>query len=288
MVLRRYAPDRGPLTRRGTCHILRMRLVLAALSLAALSLAPRAARAQHDHGAHHGEGEHAGAPASSFSAALGVITAGYDAMLYRGDYQGLAATGRWARGRFDAALGVTGYRLQKNGKTVAGLGDLMLHGRATALRAGAVTAGAVAMVMMPTGDHDAGLGMGHVMLMPGGWVQWAPGRLALAASAGYARGLGGGDIHAAHGGGAWPLVDPMTSSELTFGASGMIALAASLRAGLRADGAVPTGSGDTRLAGGVRAVWTLGRVETTAELQGGLAGAPFDLRGLVEAAVRFD
>jgi hypothetical protein len=261
-----------------------MRLVV----LAALVLAPRGAWAQHDHGAHHGEDARAGAPASSFSAALGVIAAGYESMLYAGDYQGLAATGRWSRGRFGAALGLTAYRLQRNGKTVEGLGDLMLHGRATVLRAGAITAGAVAMVMAPTGDHDAGLGMGHVMLMPGGWLQWAPGRLVLAASAGYARGLGGGDIHAEHGGGAWPLVDPMTPSELTFGAGGMIALAPSLRAGLRADGAIPTGGGDARLAGGVRAVWALGRVETTAELQGGLAGAPFDLRGLVEAAVRFD
>jgi hypothetical protein len=183
---------------------------------------------------------------------------------------------------------VTGYRIGKNGKAVTGLGDLMLHGHATVLQAGRLSAGAVAMVMAPTGDHDAGLGMGHVMLMPGGWIHWAPGRLALAASAGYARGLGGGNIHAEHGGGAWPLVDPMTPSELTLGASGMVSLASALRAGVRADAAIPTGGEDARLFGGVRAVWTHGRVETTAELQAGLAGAPFGVRGLVEAAVRFD
>jgi hypothetical protein len=262
------------------------------LVLAAVALAPGAAWAQHDHGHHghhgHGGGEHPGAPASSFSAAIGVIAASYESMLFLGDYQGLVATGRWSRGRFGAAIGLTGYRIDKNGKTVMGLGDLMLHGHATLLRTGPITAGAVAMVMAPTGDHDAGLGMGHVMLMPGGWVQWAPGRLALGASAGYARGLGGGNIHAEHGGGAWPLVDPMNRSELTFGATGMVALASALRAGVRTDGAVPIGDGDARLTAGVRAVWTRGRVETTAELQGGLVGAPFGVRGLVEAAVRFD
>lgn len=263
-----------------------MRLVV----LAVLVLAPGAAWGQHDHGhhGHHGHGEPARAPASSFSAALGVIAAGYESRLFTGDYQGLVATGRWSRGRFGAAIGLTGYRLQKNGKTVTGLGDLMLHGHATLLRAGRITAGAVAMVMAPTGDHDAGLGMGHVMLMPGGWIQWAPGRLALSASAGYARGLGGAGVHAEHGGGAWPLVDPMTTSELTLGASGMVTVASALRAGVRADGAIPTGGGDARLAAGVRVVWTRGRVETTAELQAGLAGDPFGVRGLVEAAVRFD
>ncbi len=259
-----------------------MRLLL----LAALVLAPGAAWAQHDHG-HHGHGAREGEEGSRFSAALGVIVATYDAMVFAGDYQGLAVTGRWSRGRFGAAVGLTGYRLEKNGRAVAGIGDLMLHGRATLLRAGSLTAGAVAMVMAPTGDHHAGLGMGHLMLMPGGWIQWAPGRLALAASAGYARGLGDGNIHAEHGG-VWPLVDPMNASELSLGASGMVALASSLRAGVRADGAVPLGDGDARLAAGVRAVWTRGRVETTAELQGGLAGAPFGVRGLVEAAVRFD
>jgi len=262
-------------------------LVLAGLGLG-LGLGSRPAWAQHhDHGAHgHGEGE--AAPRSSIAASLGVLAAGYEHMLFSGDYQGLAVTGRWSRGRFGASVGITGYRLQKNGKTVQGIGDLMLHGRATLLSTGPVTAGAVAMVMAPTGDHNAGLGMGHVMLMPGAWISWAPGRLSLGASAGYARGIGGGNVHAEHGGGAWPLVDPMTPSELTYGATAMVALDRSLHAGVRADGAIPTGDGEHRLAAGVRAMWMLGRVETTAELLGGLAGAPFDVRGLVEAAVRFD
>jgi hypothetical protein len=273
------------------CHQMETRLARScAIAIAVLAWAPRAAVAQHDHGdgshAHRGEHE---APRSIFSAAVGVLAASYDSMLYDGDYEGLAVSGRWSRGRFAAALGLTGYRLQKNGKTVSGLGDLMLHGHAALFSAGAVTAGAVAMIMAPTGDDRAGLGMGHVMLMPGAWLQWVPGPVAFAASAGYARGLGGESVHAEHGGGgAWPLVDPMSFSEIAFDASGMVALARPLRAGLLLAGAVPIEGGTSRLATGVRAAWTWGRVETAVQVLGGVIGAPFDVRGLLEAAVRFD
>lgn len=255
---------------------------------AALVIA-RTAAAQHDHGSadHHDHHQHH-APRSTFAAALGAIAGDYDSMLFSGEYQGLIASGRWSRGRFAAAVSLPAYRLSKNGKTVTGLGDVMLHGHATLWHAGALSAGAVLMIMGPTGDDNAGLGMGHVMGMPGAWVQWAPGRLALGASAGYARVAGDAGVHAEHGGGAWPLVDPMSGSEVTFGANGMVAIAGTLRAGLKLDGATPTDGSDTRLSGGGRVVWRLGRVETTAELLGGFMGDPFNVRGLVEAAVRFD
>jgi hypothetical protein len=277
-----------------------------AIAIAALALAPRPAAAQHDHhGGHHhgggGDGQHGGgqhggghhhgepapAPRSSFGASIGVLAAGYDTMLYSGDYEGLAVTGRWSRGRFAASAGITGYSLRKNGKRIAGVGDLMLHGHAMLVSSGAVTAGAMLMVMTPTGDHEAGLGMGHVMLMPGAWAQWSPGRLSLGASAGYSRGIGDAGLHAEHAGG-WPLVDPMSFSELTLGATGTLSLARALRAGVRVDGAIPIGDGASRLSAGVRAMWKQGRFETTAELQGGLVGAPFDVRGLLETAVHFD
>lgn len=257
--------------------------------LAGLAIA-RTAAAQHDHGSadHHDHHQHH-EPHSTFAAALGAIAGDYDSMLYSGEYQGLVATGRWSRGRFAAAVSLPAYRLEKNGKAVTGLGDAMLHGHATLLHAGTFTAGGVLMLMGPTGDDDAGLGMGHVMVMPGAWVNWAPSRISLGASAGYSRVLGDAGVHAEHGGGGtWPLVDPMSGSEVTFGANGMVAIFGSLRAGLRLDGAAPTDGSDTRLSGGGRIVWRLGRVETTAELVGGFMGDPFNLRGLFEAAVRFD
>ncbi len=91
------------------CHSMRMQLTGAgpcAIVIAALALAPRAALAQHDHhgGHHHGggddarggeppHGEPAEAPRSSFGASIGVLAAGYDTMLFSGDYEGLAVTG---------------------------------------------------------------------------------------------------------------------------------------------------------------------------------------------------
>jgi hypothetical protein len=290
---RQKKATRQPRPTGAVCQHKRMRLVHScAVVIAALAWAPRAAAAQHDHGSHGGgshghHGDHEDVPRSTFSAAVGVVAASYESMLYEGNYEGLGVSGRWSRGRFAAAIDITGYRLVKNGKAVTGPGDLMLHGHAMLLRAGTVTGGAVAMIMAPTGDDQAGLGMGHVMLMPGAWLQWAPGRVAVAASGGYARGLGDESIHAEHGEGSWPLVDPMSFSEITFGASGMVALARSLRAGVRLTGAVPLRGGTARLATGVRAVWTWGRVETTAELLGGAVGAPFGVHGLLEAAVRF-
>ncbi len=221
---------------------------------------------------------------------LGLILAAYDARLFAGDYQGLVPGARWARGRLSASLGAPVYRLQKNGKVIHGIGDVMAHGHVMLVTAGALAAGGMVMASAPTGDDDAGLGMGHVMLMPELWGAWSPGRLALSVTAGYARALGAGaDAHAEHGGGGvWPLVEPMNAAEVTFGATGMVALAQALAAGARVGGAVPTGDGVTRVVGAVRVAWRAGGVETAVEVQGGVAGDPFSLRGVVETSVRLD
>ena len=50
---------------------------------------------------------------------------------------------------------------------------------------------------------------------------------------------------------------------------------------------MPVGEdGANRVVGGVRAVWTEGRVTTTAEMQLGFAGEPFEVRGLLATALR--
>jgi hypothetical protein len=74
---------------------------------------------------------------------------------------------------------------------------------------------------------------------------------------------------------------------VTWTASGDIALARVLRAGARVSGAVPTGDGSTRVIGGVRVLWTEGRVDTAFEMQAGVAGDPFSVRGVFETALRF-
>jgi len=39
--------------------------------------------------------------------------------------------------------------------------------------------------------------------------------------------------------------------------------------------------------GGARVTWGTGRVQTTAELQGGFVGDPFEVRGVLASLVRF-
>jgi hypothetical protein len=241
-----------------------------------------AAAAEHDHGAQEPH-DHAG---HSFAAALAICAAAYDSMLFSGDYQGLAASVRWSHGRFQSSASVSTYRLTKNGKTVRGRGDAMAHGQVTLVARGAAAAGLVVAVMIPTGDDLAGLGMGHAMAMPGTWASWSSESLTLSASLGYGHGFGDRSIHAEHG--PWPLVDPMNFSEVTFGGGAAYVLAMALRTGIRLTGAVPVGDGETRLIGGVRTVWTEGRVETAFEIQTGLVGDPFSVRGMLETAIRFE
>jgi hypothetical protein len=233
-------------------------------------------------GHHHGHGS-----GSSYGASLGLVAATYGAALYAGDYRGVIAGLRWSRGRFGAAISLPAYRLAKNGKATSGIGDVTFHGHATAVTAGPLAAGVMAMASAPTGDGDAGLGMGHVMFMGEAWGTWTPGSFAVSGSAGFAHALGGASAHAEHGGGMWPLVDPMNASELTYGGTAMVALASTLGVGLRAAGAVPVGDGAHWLTGGVRVMWSEGRVATSAEVLGGLVGDPFGLRGVIETSVRF-
>lgn len=253
--------------------------------------------------AHHGGGEHAEHQAEhhgsllgahhrhahgpSFAVSIALIAANYDAKLYSGDYQGLVAGARWARGRFGAAVTMPAYRIQKNGAAVGGIGDAMAHGHLTLVSRGSVAAGIMVMVSAPTGNDTEGLGMGHVMVMPEAWAAWATPSLAVMGSVGYSQSLGGANAHAKHGGGMWPLVDPMNASELPFGVTAMFALAPPLGAGARIAGAVPIGDGDRRLYGGVRILWSAGRVETSAEVLGGMVGSPFGVRGVIETSMQF-
>lgn len=275
-------------------------VIACVLALLAL-LAPAAAHAQHDHGSHHhGSGDPAdpadpgGGPAprawGELDARLALIAASYRTPLFEGSYQGLAAAVGWSYRRLHLSAGAPIYRIERNGKPYTGLGDAMLHAQLTILSRETAALGAMAMVMLPTGRAAAGLGMGHTMLMSSAWASWTPRPLALSAALGYGRGLGGESAHAEHAPGQpWPLVEPMSFAEVTFDGSAMLALARGLGVGLGASGGIPAGDGGhgrTRVIGGVRASWREGRVETTAELQAGLAGDPFRLRGLVAVAMR--
>lgn len=247
-----------------------------------LVMAPAVAMAEHQHGMVAGGAEE---PGSSYAAGISLVAATFDTMEYGGEYQGIVPAARWSRGRFAAAASFGMYRLEKNGLLRYGAGDAMVHGQATIARGHGLEGGVALAVSAPTGDRQEGLGMGHPMAMPAVYGRWRTPSGSVDASFGYGRAIGGESQHAGHGAG--PLVDPMNFQELTFTTSGELVLARQLRTGARLSGAVPVGEGATRVIGGVRVLWTEGRVDTAFEIQAGLAGDPFTVRGVVETALRF-
>jgi hypothetical protein len=233
---------------------------------------------------HHEDGEPA---SSSLAAGVTFVAASYQTMDYGGDYQGVVPSASWALGRFSVGASWAYYRLFENGAHQRGVGDAVVHGHAALLVRDDVQAGVMLAASAPTGDDVVGLGMGHVMLMPAGWGAWRFARVVVTGSFGYSRALVDASSHHDHG--AWPLVEPMNMSELTWSGGGELALGAGVRAGVRLSGGVPIGAlpGHERVVGTLRAAWGQRRVETAAELQAGLAGDPFTVRGVLSAALRF-
>ena len=224
---------------------------------------------------------------ASISAGVQLLAASYSTMSYVGDYEGAVPTVSWTRGAFQVGASMGFYRLQANGREVYGQGDSAIHGQATIVTSGAVAAGASLGVATPTGSSLDGFGMGHVMLMPSAWGSWSPGRWTVMASFGYGRALVGME-NSHHDHGAWPLVDPMNMSELTWSAGGDYGVGSGVHAGVRLGGGIPVGpAGNDRVIGVARVAWGHGQVDTGAELQAGLVGDPFGLRGIFDMAVHF-
>jgi hypothetical protein len=221
---------------------------------------------------------------SSFGAGVGLVAARYDTEIYAGDYQGVLATLSWTRGRFGASAGMGAYRLVENGLTRYGVSDVVVSGQATLVESSRALFGVALPVSLPTGDRYAGFGMGHPMVMPAMWASASVLRLQLGGSVGYSRAIGG-EAHHDHG--SWPIVDPMNLQELTWTANAYAPLGAAIHVGVRMSGGIPIGDGRDRASGGVRVIWSQARIETAFEVQAGLTGDPFILRGLAESAVHF-
>jgi len=258
----------------------RPRALIALIALIALVRlrAPVAAWADHAMGGH----DHA---STELSAGLAIEAASYDNALFTGTYQGLTPSLGWMRGRFGASATISLYHVDENGRSVYGLGDAMLAGHVVVIARDTVQAGAALHVMFPTGSPDDSLGMGHTMAMPSLWASWRATRLTLTASAGYGRALA--TMGAGHRHGAGPLVDPMNVEEVTWSAGAELALGHGLRLGGRATGALPIGDGQARAITGGRVAWGTPRISTGVELQVGLVGDPFTVRGIVDTALRF-
>jgi hypothetical protein len=121
--------------------------------------------------------------------------------------------------------------------------------------------------------------------MPSAWATWRLHPAALRATAGYGRALA--SLDGGHEHGLMPVVDPMNMHELTWGAGAEVALGRGVRVGGRTAGGIPIGTGTMRMIGAGRVAWGTARVSTGLELQVGIAGDPFTLRGVVDTALRF-
>jgi hypothetical protein len=221
---------------------------------------------------------------SELSVGVTLEAAEFETLLYVGSYQGVAPSLGWTRGALGASATIGLYHLTENGLSRYGMGDAMVAGHVVVVATDAVQAGGAVHVLWPTGSEPAGLGMGHVMVMPSAWGTWRAHPFTISASAGYGRALvaRGGHDH-----GPMPLVDPMNLQELTWTAGADLDVGRGVRLGGRTIGAIPIGTGVARVIGAGRVAWGTPRLSTAFELQLGIAGDPFTIRGVVDTALRF-
>lgn len=244
-------------------------------------LASAPASAQHDH-AHD---DHAASQPAAIGAGVALVAASFDTMFYEGNYEGIVTSVRWSNARFAAIASAGAYRVYKNGAQSYDFADVGLHGQASIVRRDTLDAGVLAGISLPTGDSAHGTGMGHAMMMPGVYAAWTVERIRLAASVGYSRALGAAS---GHDHGAWPLVAPMLMSEISWTAGADLRVAPAITAGLRSAGGLPTGdAGGARAIAAGRVAWRSGRVDSAFELQAGVVGDPFTVRGVVSTMVSF-
>ena len=80
----------------------------------------------------------------------------------------------------------------------------------------------------------------------------------------------------------------MNMQEVSWGVSMIVPVSRKLRVAARCAGGIPVdvAMGVDRVIGGLRAMWSEQRVLTSFELQVGLAGDPFDIRGVLQTEVQ--
>ncbi len=270
-------------------------ILIAAIAASVLGATARSARAQHCHIDTAPRAATAPAPPTVAITVGTRVTAGVarvpeltTPMMIDRAYQGadLVVDVTWRRLTAEARLGA--FRVDDHG---LGLDDLAgaLAVAVTPDRA-PVAVSAVAGVTLPTGDADAGRGMGHVMIAGGLTAHARRGRVIADGTVTYARAVGDAAEHAAHAHGAelWPLIDPMSPEEVT------VDLGARLVVGppgltLRGSGLYgqPLGHGDPRLivTGGVG--YGRGRYHVEASLGAPAMSDAFIARGQLALAYHY-
>lgn len=207
---------------------------------------------------------------------------------FSGEYQSYGAAASYTHKWVYAETALSGYRIVRNGLADRGLGDLMLDVRGTVLRNDELAVGLELATTLPTGDDQIGLGMGHVMLMPGAWLSYRRNTWSLIAQAAYGRALGSSSSshhHTATG----PIVNPMNRSEVEHAITLGYELSPILFAGARLIGAIPVAAiyGKSREVAGFGLGAHCGPAQIQLELFLPLVGAPFDSKLVLSAAALF-
>lgn len=232
---------------------------------------------------------------TSLRAALNLSFAGYDNAHGQGHYQGAALTLAASLAGLYAEVALPAYHITRSDENDTGLGDLAIGLRYAILGAhdSVLRLGPEVVATLPTGSAAAGLGMGHVMLMPGLFaaLEW-PSFFVLAQLA-YGFALeSDSSTHAQHHAGAThasgSIVDPMNAEELMHSLGASYEILAPLRVTARLFGALDTSQeGETREAIGLGGLVDVGLVDLAAELQLPIVGSPFSYRAIVSAALQW-
>jgi hypothetical protein len=225
-----------------------------------------------------------------YRVALSSVLGSFTRSAVPGEYQGLFVTGTVWHRWFTAEVALPGYRIAQTGSHAYGLGDLALNVRGNVFRSDdrSITLGPEVALTLPTGSENDGLGMGHVMLMPGGFVTWQHGPFALITQLAYGRALANAGAHAHHMGPA-PIVNPMNHSELTHAVGLSASVHPNLRLTGRLLGAVTLGAHDGAareiLAPGLQFI--AGAFDFALEQQLPVVGDPFVSRTLVSVGAQW-
>jgi hypothetical protein len=232
----------------------------------------------------------------TYRAAIIGSFASFDNAAGRGEYQGLAAQLTLAHPWFVADVVLPAYRVAQVGSHSYGLGDLVLSARVNAyqqISSGMHTSGWTLLAgpelaaTLPTGDADHMLGMGHVMIMPGAFLQLQQGGWSILAQVAYGRAIADSSEH--HHDMPMPLVNPMNRSELTHAIGVSAALHPNLRATARLFGAANVfdhrGTAREIVAPGLQLI--AGAFDLALEVQVPLLGDPFESRTLISAGAQW-
>lgn len=254
------------------------------VALIAAHLAPERVAAQ----ACHQSDLPSGSAALPMRIGVAASFASYRNEVYAGEYQGYFASTSYVHPWVSASLAFGGYRIVRNGRIDHGISDLALDVRAALARfKDELALGLELAATLPTGNADLGLGMGHVMLMPGVFMELQRPGLRLLVQLAYGRALVGD--HRGHAAGPAPLVNPMNRAEIEHVATLSYEFHTPLFALARVLGAVPIQAQGGRarevLAVGLGA--TVSRFQLVAELHLPLLGQPFALKSQLGAVVSF-